>query len=126
MFALRLLTALLLLCLVAPARAGQTADPEPPAPRYVAAATAYVQRLARAVALKPAQLPAVRAAAVRYTQALDSLRRVPLLSPSRASAVHTVVEYRFSRVLEQVLSPAQFERYLEFDESPQPAVVAER
>ncbi|WP_310397719.1 hypothetical protein [Hymenobacter sp.] len=91
-----------------PTRAAVGADPE--------AVEKIVTQLTGAAALSPAQLPAVRTATAAYVEALRPLARTRFASAAAASAAYTIVEFRYYRALQQVLSPAQLTAYQHLDD----------
>lgn len=88
-----------------------------PAPGEVPVET-LVKRLTFAVRLRPTQLPAVRIATGHYAKRVDSLKHMRFASVAASSAAFTVVEYRYYRALQEVLTPAQMVAYEQLDAQP--------
>lgn len=83
-----------------------------------APAEALVKRLTFAASLRPTQLPTVRTATERYTSSLDSLKRIRFATVAACSAASTVVEYRYYRALQAILTPTQMAAYEQLDAHP--------
>lgn len=117
MFSLRVLAPAALFLSLAALPASPSLAKSAPTPG-AAPVEALVKRLTNAISLKPAQVPAVRTATGRYAKSLDSLKRMRFATVAASSAASTVVEYRYYRALQEVLTPAQMAAYQRLDTRP--------
>ena len=99
---------LMMLLLAGLAGQAQAATP-PAAPATVQRAQQATAYFAQSLGLSAPQVARLQVPMLRLMQANDSLARHKYATVARASAAHTVVEYRFFAAVVGILTPNQFD-----------------